>query len=277
MRSPILLAAVLLATGSAARADAIEIASDAAFELFAIAPPDSEAWIVPGTHRRLETPRGAVHTWSPYGYAPETAILVLYVHGYHIDLDNAWLGQGLPEQFGVSRINALFVACEAPSNPTDHVRWESLSDLLSTVEQATGDSFPKGRVVAIGHSGAYRTIAHWVREPRLETLVLFDAGYGPITPFLQWINGRPDRRLISFASDTIRWTTALHRRLPTTFTIDGVASLGDPRVIDAVQAQRIVHIRSELDHMQLVRGATALPAALQLIRAPRLHIVSSPE
>jgi len=226
-----------------------------------------EGAIVPGNHTRLETAHGVVHVWSPDGYRPETATVVVYVHGYHVEVDDAWWAHGLPEQFGASGINALFVACEAPSNPLDFVRWSSVSELLQVVEGQLGEALPKGPVTAIGHSGAYRTLAQWLVDPRLGTLVLLDAGYGPRIPYLEWIRSSPTRRLITVASDTLAWTTVLHRYLPSTRTVDGFAPWG-PTQLAALQAERILHIRTDLDHWQVV--TVALPAMLRILRAPPL-------
>src|SRR5262245_12485811 len=145
MRSTILAISMVAAMVGAAGADTSE------FEL----DPVGEGIMI-GDHDRLETPQGPVHVWTPRGYDPETAITVLYVHGYQIDVDEAWWAHGLPEQFGHASINAMFIAPEAPQDSSKEVRWESLTRLLETVE-ASGRTMPKGRVTAIGHSGAYRT------------------------------------------------------------------------------------------------------------------------
>src|SRR5215212_11443104 len=137
MHSSILAAAMVagLANGSIARADAIASTSASASAASSTTRPRSEAaaalateafgslaaqdldpvgeGIMIGDHARLETSRGPVHVWTPRGYAPETAITIVYVHGYQIDVDEAWWGHGLPEQFGFASINAMFIACEA--------------------------------------------------------------------------------------------------------------------------------------------------------------------
>ena len=240
---------------------AAELAVDAMLD-YAI-----EGAIVPGIHTRLETAHGVVHVWSPEGYKRETAAVVVYIHGYHVTVDDAWWAHGLPEQFGASGINALFIVCEAPSDPADPVRWSSTTELLRAVESGLGEPVPKGPVAAIGHSGAFRTLAQWLGDPRLGTVVLLDAGYGFKAPYLDWIRSAAHRRLITVASDTLAWTTALHRFLPSTHTVDGFAPW-EPTELAMLQAQRILHIRTDLDHWQVV--TVALPATLRLLRAPPL-------
>jgi hypothetical protein len=78
-----------------------------------VEPPaidDTPEMIVPGQHVRIDTPSGAVHVWWPDGYDAATAVTIVYVHGYWVDVDDAWLQHGLPEQFGAAAVNALFLA-----------------------------------------------------------------------------------------------------------------------------------------------------------------------
>ena len=82
---------------------------------------DTPEAIVPGEHVRLDTPSGPVHLWWPEGYDAATAVTIVYVHGYWVDVDDAWLQYGLSEQFGVAAVNALFVAPEAPVTKWDDV------------------------------------------------------------------------------------------------------------------------------------------------------------
>ncbi|MEO7733341.1 MAG: hypothetical protein ABIY55_20435 [Kofleriaceae bacterium] len=89
------------------------------------------------------------------------------------DVDGAWSGHHLAAQFRASGLNALFVACEAPGDATQPVAWTSLRELLELVLRATG-ALPDGRVVAIGHSGAHRTLVRWLDEPRLDTMALVE-------------------------------------------------------------------------------------------------------
>jgi hypothetical protein len=225
--------------------------------------------IVIGDHARLETPRGPVHVWTPRGYAPETAMTVVYVHGYQIDVDQAWWGHGLPEQFGLAAVNAMFIACAAPQGKHDAVSWTSLSALLDAV-RASGRPLPKGPVAAIGHSGAYRTLEHWVRDRRLDTMVLLDAGYGQLWWVRQWLLGKPHRRLINVGDDTRVFTDRLHRSLPGTLTLQGFGAFADPAQVERLARERIVYVRTTIGHHDIASGALALPAVLRILGAPRL-------
>jgi hypothetical protein len=226
--------------------------------------------IMIGEHARLESARGPIHIWTPRGYDPATAITVVYVHGYGIDVDEAWWGHGLPEQFGHAAINAMFIACEAPQDKWKEVHWTSLSRLLETVE-ASGRALPKGPVAAIGHSGAYRTLEQWVRDPRLDTLVLLDAGYGPLYWVRSWILGKPGRRLIDIGDDTLMFTDYLHRFLPSTVTLQGYSRFADRAFVERLSRERIVYIRSTIGHYPIAHGALALPAVLRILGARPLE------
>ncbi len=225
--------------------------------------------IMVGDHARLETPRGPVHVWTPRGYDPETAMTVVYVHGYQIDVDEAWWGHGLPEQFGHATVNAMFIACEAPEDKHDEVSWRSLSALLDAV-RASGRPLPKGPVAAIGHSGAYRTLEHWVRDPRLDTMVLLDAGYGSLWWVRRWILGKPHRRLINVGDDTRMFTDRLHRYLPGTMALQGWDAFSDPAQVERLAHERIIYVRTTIGHHDIASGALALPSVLRILGAPRL-------
>jgi hypothetical protein len=225
--------------------------------------------IMIGDHERLETPRGPVHVWTPRGYDPETAITIVYVHGYQIDVDESWWAHGLPEQFGHASINAMFIACEAPQDKYEDVHWKSLSGLLAAVE-ASGHALPKGQVAAIGHSGAYRTLEHWVRDPRLDTLVLLDAGYGHLWWVRTWILGKPQRRLINIGDDTRMFTDRLHRYLPGSTTLQGFGAFADRAQVARLARERIVYVRTTIGHYDIASGALALPSVLRILGAPAI-------
>jgi hypothetical protein len=262
------------AAATSPRAPAVELAEEAFAPVGAQDLDPVGEGIVIGDHARLETPRGPVHVWTPRGYDPETAITIVYVHGYQIDVDEAWWAHGLPEQFGHASINAMFIACEAPQDKYEDVRWTSLSGLLDAVE-AAGHALPKGRVTAIGHSGAYRTLEHWVRDARLDTLVLLDAGYGYLWWVRKWLLGKPQRRLIDIGDDAIVFTDQLHRYLlPGSTTLQGFGAFSDQAQVARLARARIIYIRSTIGHYNLASGALALPSVLRILGAPAIDPTS---
>jgi hypothetical protein len=254
-----------LAVPAAARADHAEPPTS---EERAEAPPTPYELATAGRSWRIETRRGPVHVWVPDGYDARTAAIVVYVHGYFVDVDEAWRDQRLPEQFAMSGANAMFVACGAPEGPRGRVAWPSLRHLLSVVRRGIDRPLPKGRLVAVGHSGAHRTIAQWLDNRRLDAIVLVDAAYGDLRPFRHWLRASKDHRLLDVGALTQPKTDAFHRHVPS-LVVEGFP---DPDVAhDALEAwrkARVIYVRSHRDHMQLVTEGLALPMLLRALRAP---------
>lgn len=235
----------------------------------AVAPPPSPlvAAVAAGRHWRLDTAHGAVHVWVPAGYHADGAATVVYVHGYYTDVDGAWRDHQLAEQFALSGANALFIACEAPAGNRTAVFWTSLSELLRTVRAGIDQPLPSGPVIAMGHSGAFRTLIPWLEDPRLDWVAMVDAAYAEIDPFVDWAKASPAHHLYFIGDDTIEWTEQMLRQLPGAIVVDRFPAEGLPA--EAVAAP-IVYVRSQYGHMRLVWGGVALPSLLRAMAAPLL-------
>jgi hypothetical protein len=223
------------------------------------------AAVAAGRHERLETPHGAVHVWVPAGYHADGAALVAYVHGYYDDVDSAWSGHRLAEQFALSGVNAVFVACEAPKGLRAPVEWRSLGELIETVERA-GIERPLGPVVAIGHSGAYRTMIGWLEEPSLDLVISLDAMYAETEPFRDWVRAAPRHRFVDVTEDTVRWSEELARDLASV-NLDRVPPDSWPKEALAAKA---LFVRSQHAHMPIVTGGRVIPLVLRLVPAETL-------
>jgi hypothetical protein len=222
-------------------------------------------------HLRLETPHGVVHVWRPEGYEPDHAGVVVYVHGYGETADASWEQDALGEQFRASRRDALFVVPEAPARREEQVSWASLGELVSSLESA-GVDVPKGPVVAVGHSGAYRTLVPWLREPSLQELVLLDAVYGyreTVVPLRSWLLHSRTRRLVLVAQETWRRCEQLVRGLRATRrdALPEDAAALSPKE----KAARVVLYRSQYEHMGMVKDGHAIPLLLSATRVPELR------
>lgn len=213
-----------------------------------------------GHHWRLDTARGVVHAWAPADYDAATAATVVFVHGYWINVDGAWASYRLPQQFALSGINAIFIVPEAPWAKWAPIVWPSLTELVRTVADQIDIAMPAKRLVAIGHSGAYRTLAMWLADPMLDTIALLDALYVEVG-LLPWMRASEQRRLVNIVYETGRVSGYLHRRLPSTQRVDGLPREGLP---DA----RILYVRTDVGHWELVTGGVALPLALRAIGVP---------
>jgi hypothetical protein len=224
-----------------------------------------------GEHIRITTPRGPVHIWRPPGYRAETAGIALYVHGYYTGIDRAWREHRLAEQFRASGRNALFIAPEAPAGMRDPVYWPVLGELLIEVRRQTGLRRPWGPVVALAHSGGYRTAMAWLEHRQLEQIVLIDALYGEEAAFRAWLDepGPPARQLVLVGGDTVRWTEPFVRELAADRVriFDRLPENGF--IADHARRAQVIYFRSQYSHMGLVEGGQAIPILLRLTRLGR--------
>lgn len=223
----------------------------------------------PVRHVRIATAeQGAIHVWMPVGYDASTAGIIVYVHGYYTDVDGAWRRHRLAAQFAAARVNALFIACEAPRIHGRPVVWTSLADLLAQTASGLATPLPEGPVVAVGHSGAYRTIAAWLDDERLAGVALIDGIYGDVERYHAWIDGSSERRFINIAELTRGWAEPLHQALPETVRFDRM-----PRALP--ETERIIYVRSRIGHMRLLTGGVVLPRVLRALGLPRLRRAAS--
>jgi len=224
---------------------------------FAVRADSPEA----GTHWRLATSRGPVHVWIPPAYDRDTALTVVFVHGYNTDVDAAWTDYHLQDQFARSGLNAMFIACSAPAALARPVMWPSLSALLQGVATGIDQPLPKGELVAVGHSGAYRTLVLWLSNAALHTLVLLDAAYGEEDQFMAWTRADNHHRLINVASDTIHESNWIHAFLPGTKRVDGLPA----EWADDTRSARVIYVRTDVGHMPMITDGVALPLALRAL------------
>jgi hypothetical protein len=215
-----------------------------------------------GQSWRFETARGPIHVWIPASYDPATAATVVFVHGYHVDVDTAWRDYRLPQQFALSGINAMFIAPEAPDGKYAQVAWPSLRGLVASVAAQIDVRMPTKRLVVMGHSGAYRTLAVWLANDVLDTVILLDAVYGEYS-FAPWVRSSKSHRLINIAYETGRYCDYMHRQLPSTVRIDGLPLQGFPE-------GRILYAKTDVGHWQLVTDGVAIPLTLRAIAVPML-------
>jgi hypothetical protein len=227
-------------------------------------PPPSETIlddrVQAGRHWRIDTARGAIHVWIPADYDAATAATVVFVHGYWIQIDEAWESYRLAQQFALSGLNAMFIGPEAPAAKWDPIAWPSLAELVRTVADHVEVAMPARRLVAVGHSGAYRTLASWLANPALDTVVMLDALYIEYG-LLPWLRASRQHRLVNIVYETGRISEYLHRRLPSTRRVDGLPAA---RLPDA----RILYVKADVGHWQLVTDGVALPLALRAIEVP---------
>jgi len=265
LTSAALIAVALSAT--TARADSTVI--DAGGEPDAI-PPYVEDVVAGGKHWRFETDYGPVHVWMPPDYWHPKAGIVVYVHGFWTNVDDAWTEHRLAEQFLASKQNALFIVPEAPSGLHDGTRWPNLGDLIREVRKQTKVRRPWGHVVVIGHSGAYRTMTNWLDYRHLDHLILLDALYGREEEFDRWLNARRrSNRMIIVAADTIKVAEPFVRRQRDAVSLDLMPEFYED-FNETERNAKLIYIRSQFEHMDLVTDGKAIPVLLRLTRLGRV-------
>jgi hypothetical protein len=227
-----------------------------------------------GVHWRLVTLNGVVHVWRPAGFAARAAGTVLYVHGYYTDVDGAWRDHRLAQQFWASRENALFIAPEAPNGGPQDVQFKDLPELLGTVARMTRQKTPQGPVIAVGHSGAYRTLSQWLTFEPLREVYLLDALYANEPEFDAWLDRGPEaqaKRLVMVGYETNVHSEAFCEgdRFACSARRDDVPTRFSQFTARERRA-RILYLQSQYDHMQIVTGGRVIPLLLRLSPLPRL-------
>jgi hypothetical protein len=224
-----------------------------------------------GEHARLAGARGIVHVWRPANYAAASAGIVIYVHGYATGVDRAWREHGLAAQFAESRENAIFIAPEAPTRVGEPVLWSSLGMLLETVARA--QPLPKGPLVVVGHSGAFRTILPWLGDRRVRNLILLDGLYGRDLPFHAWLKsgarGPRAKQLVVVAAETSTKAERFAARYRASARLPAVPASSDT-VTEKERRAPVILMRSQYEHNAIVTSGRVIPLLLQLMPLPRI-------
>jgi hypothetical protein len=225
--------------------------------------------VAAGRHVRIDGPRGPIHVWIPPSYHADTGATILYVHGYFDDADTSWTGHQLPEQFAMSALNAIFIVPEAPIAQKVPINYPDIGELVRLVEDKTGVTRGAALTVAIGHSGAFRTIQKWLDEPQLDQIVMVDAMYGDEDLIVNWYKASPRRRLITVGEDTVLGAEAVVAKIPETVTIDQFPPTYELWPPEAKAAKHL-YVRAQFMHMPLITEGIVLPSLLRLLPIERL-------
>ncbi len=225
-----------------------------------------------GIHWTIRTTRGAIHVWRPGGYRRARAGIVLYIHGHNIRVNRAWKLFDLAQQFKKSRQNALFIVPEAPRNYKEKVHWPALGVLLRQVARGARIRLPRGNIVAVAHSGGYRTVVPWLDYRWLNHIILLDALYGNSKEFHHWLH--EDKRanqhkLVLVGSDTHRQSVKFTRRLSYGIRLKKIPD----RYQDLSRREkrsRLLYLKSQYGHNEMVKNKKVLPLLLRNTRLKHL-------
>jgi len=219
-------------------------------------------------HWRFDTRQGPVHVFRPAGYEREKGGVVIYVHGFYTNVDSAWEAHDLAAQFQESNRNAIFIAPEAPVAGGEPTRWNDLQDLLVLVhEKLPTLELKVGPLVAMGHSGADRSIGNWLADPALSEIVLVDGLYGLEEEYARWLSSDTNHRMVMTVLTTTKWSTPFVARFPDSVRLESIPKWTWPE--EAKQA-RLVHIWShKFGHMEQVTEKMTIPLLLRLTTLER--------
>lgn len=213
-----------------------------------------------GRHLRIDAEQGPVHVWKPAGYDRSTAGIVIYVHGYLVNVDRAWSEYALAEQFAASRQNALFIVPEAPSKKDEPVFYPDLGALLALVEAETPYARPDGPLIVLGHSGAYRTIKEWLGYERIDQLILLDGLYAYEDEFSAFAED-PANRLVIITKLTTGHADTILKKLPRAARATSIFKLSrNKRAHRAIE----INVGDSYDHMSLVTSKEVIPQLLKM-------------
>ncbi len=221
-----------------------------------------------GEHWRLESDNGVVHVWRPPGYDARTAGTVVYLHGHRSSADESFNQFAMATQFHNSGLNALFIVPDSTTDGEEGLHWDSLGALLRYVARETGVERGPGSLVVIGHSGAFRNIVAWLDDREIDDLILLDALYSYEDEFRSWIlssKNADKKRLTLVSRDTrrnaLRFMRGISWSVGVTKIPDSYAKL-NKRQRDA----RILNLRSQYEHMEIVTSGHVIPVVLQRTR-----------
>lgn len=145
------------------------------------------------TQATVSDMKGSARLLVPEGLQDDDPI-VIYIHGYGVTTTQAIEEHRLEAQFAESGVRALYVVPEAPSSDREPIAWGGLRQLLDTVRQDF-QAAPRGPVVVLGHSGAYRTVVAW--SDTLGHRALLDGWYPRARePLAKWVAASSKNRLI---------------------------------------------------------------------------------
>lgn len=140
--------------------------------------------------------------------------LIFWFHGWNNNIDSAIIKYGLARQFEKSKVNAVLVLAETAKNSPDSYggKLEQANDFSMLVndvmhklakEKIISKKCKPRNILLMGHSGAYRVMAHILDSGNLyvNEVVLFDALYANTESFIKWITANNGNRFINIYTD----------------------------------------------------------------------------
>jgi len=200
--------------------------------------------------------------------ADQAADLVVYFHGWRNAVPGV-LGQfQLIEQLAASGRNAVLVVPQGPRFAPDSFGGKLedaggfkrfLADVQVVLRNLGVGGEAAGRIILAGHSGGHRPMAAILEQLDASALVrevwVFDGWYGGTEQFLGWQQAQGGRLVNIYTEDggtkaeTARALERLRQRQVPVFTGEHADLNGD-----ALRTNRVIFLRSDLPHHDVVAG-----------------------
>ncbi|HLI92956.1 MAG TPA: hypothetical protein VKU83_05085 [Puia sp.] len=205
--------------------------------------------------------------------------LIFWFHGWHNNIDTALQFYGLARQFADSKCNAVLVLPEAAKNAADSYGGKLRRD--GDFRNLVGDVMKKlsaarvvprhaeaGHIVLACHSGGYSAVADILAhgQQEVEAVWLFDALYGRLPVFMDWIRTDKRHRFVHWFTNhgggTDEMSDTLMRELGlqhTGFLLTDEASLKPAMIRD----NRVLFIHSPRQHNVIINDPDDFELLLQ--------------
>ena len=227
----------------------------------------------------------SVVVFIPKRFEPSGKVdLVFFFHGWFSSVSEAAKDFELFRQFSASGQKALLVlpetARDAPDSFAGKLERENgfrafEAELLGALGAAgVGRGLQAGRIILMGHSGAYHVISRILAQrgvaSRVSEVCLFDALYEDVAQYAAWIRNGDGRFVSIFAedgdpADNSRGLAALLRNEGIEFE----TANDDPREDERVLGKRVVLLSSPYEHGALINQADEFRRILAAANAYR--------
>lgn len=191
---------------------------------------------------------------------------IFYFHGWYNNIDSSLAQFNLIEQVYNSNQNAIFVFPEGTKNAPDsfggklenqNIFRYLVDEINSELEKIFNIHFKIGSIILSGHSGAYRVIAHILLHGgltnKISSVILFDGLYADIEKYSYWFDNYKGKFINIYTEDggTKSQSENLMMCL-NAWNIEYKLIDNDDFSMNDLNDKRIVFIKSELDHNQVI-------------------------
>lgn len=238
---------------------------------------------------RLEHPKyGTVYVWHP-AYKGDLNDIVVHFHGYDREptflkkilqwrpfkkkkgtkrwtIDDYWNNGQMEDQFRSTGLKNLFIMPRSARDGKEPVQ-KDVGGLLEFVQNETGINTTNKDITVTAHSGGGFTVPHWLNDPRVNNVVMYDALYytnlsEPVPRGLhEWVEMDGNRLIVVSTGGNSR---SRHEEFVRKFNIPALDSLPvepSPELCPS----RVIHLASKESHGGIIYGKETIRRVLKFI------------